>query len=118
MIWLTILLLALSVIACRIFYVRGVHKGYAQGATFIEERWEKLRRTPIAGQAVDVPSFGEVIVLGRGEIDGVPHIDYIQSKVLNGRNIPDLTEEELAKNTISCPLDEFVAQCELSIKLL
>ena len=118
MIWLCLLLTLAGILASRIFYVRGWNRGYDKGEAEAEEYWEKLKRTPIAGQAVHVPAFGEVIILGRGEPGGIPHIDYIPSSVVNGRNIPDISIEELDRNTISCPLDEFIAQCEISLKLM
>lgn len=118
MIWICIIMLVLSVLASRFFYVRGFNSGYAEGNIDTQEYWEKLKRIPIAGQKVDVPGFCEVIILGRGSINGVPHIDYIPSEVVNGRNIPDIEPGELERNTISCPLDEFIAQCEISLKLL
>lgn len=118
MIWLFLVFAVVLALISRIAYVRGLNAGRQAGREQELEYWEKLRKTPIAGQAVDVPGFGEVIILGRGEIDGVPHIDYIQSKVVDGRNIPDLDEDELNRNTISCPLDEFIAQCEISLKFL
>lgn len=118
MIWIVLILVILAAIACRFCYVQGFRRGHSEGEEAANQYWEKLKRTPIAGQAILVPAFGEVIILGRGEIDGVPHIDYILSSVVNGRNIPDIDGEELDSNTISCPLDEFVAQCEISLKFL
>lgn len=104
--------------ACRFFYIRGFNSGHAEGRMAEGKYWEKLKRTPIAGQAIMVPAFGEVIILGRGAIDDIPHIEYILSSVVNGRNIPDIDGEELDANTISCPLDEFIAQCEISLKFI
>lgn len=116
MIWVVLILVIIAALACRFFYIRGFNSGHAEGRVAEGEYWEKLKRTPIAGQSFLVPAFGEVMILGRGEIDGVPHIDYILTEVVNGRNIPDIDGEELDANTISCPLDEFIAQCEISLK--
>jgi hypothetical protein len=118
MIWVFLIMVVVAALASRFFYVRGFTSGHAEGRVAEAEYWEKLKRTPIAGQAILVPAFGEVIILGRGEIGGVAHIDYILSDVVNGRNIPDIDGEELERNTISCPLDEFIAQCEISLKFL
>jgi hypothetical protein len=113
-----ILAILLLIAVGRLSFVAGLRRGRKEGKAELEEYWEKLKRTPIAGQSILVPAFGEVIILGRGKIDGVPHIDYIPSKVVNGRNIPDIDIAELSANTISCPLDEFIAQCEMSLKFI
>lgn len=119
---LTVLLLlvvgALAFFFGRLIWLDGHRKGYSQGKDGVEAYWEKLRKTPIAGQTVEVPAFGEVVILGRGDVDGVPHIDYISTSVLKGRSVPELEEEELNANTISCPLDEFIVQAEVSLKYL
>lgn len=102
------------VVAVRLSYVHGMNKG----AAFVEAKWEKLKKKPIAGQRVQVPGFGDVMILGLGRDNDIELIDYIPLDVLGDRYPSDLEEDELNYNTISCPLDSFIAQCELSIKYL
>lgn len=120
MIWgvVFVLFCIFIILAYSLGHVRGKKEGKEIGYTARELYWDKLKKTPIAGQYVDVPHFGMVIILGRGEINGVPHIDYIPKDVVGDRQIPELSEEELDRNVISCPLDEFCAQCELSISMM
>lgn len=115
MIYLVLLLSLITILVVgRLSYVRGMNKGSA----IVEARWEKLKKIPIAGQKIQVPGFGDVMVLGLGWDEDVELIDYIPLTVLQGKLPSDIDPEDLDANTISCPLERFVAQCELSIKYL
>lgn len=114
---LAIAIIAIVVILLlRLSYVRGYNLGNSEGRASEAQYWHKLRLRPMAGQTMYVPAMGEVVILGRGGTDDNLTIDFILSKDLQGRSIPDLDTEELDRLTISEPLDVFVAQAELSLK--
>ena len=115
--WYVILFITFIIVALvvsRLAYVRGEKKGYDVGYKKAEEYWEQLRNTPIAGMTVEVPTFGYVMILGRGDNT----IDVIPQSVLNGRFPSELSDDELDKNTISYELDEFVANVEIPLSVI
>lgn len=119
-----VFLLGCALFALRPVYLWGVRVGVDRGTATAADRWEKLRRTPIAGQSVDIPGLGEVMILGLGTaLDPTTgafsaSIDYIPTRILGGKLPSEVDAELLAANTISCPLDRFVAQAEVSLRFL
>lgn len=117
MIFLYLLIFLVTVAAvARLSYVQGQNKGFSAGKEETEAYWNKLKATPMVGQEVIVPGFGTVIVLGTGFHEGKEVIDFVSTKFLAGRNIPDVPQAELEANQAWTGLDQFVAQCELSLK--
>jgi len=117
---LVAVMLAVGFVVVKNVSVAAYRRGYDEcNATL-----EKLRNIPIPGMRVDLPTVGEVVILGTGNgeefKDGKPivYIDYIESSVLKGRSPADLPDDELSRNTISAPLDSFCMQCQLSISNL
>ena len=111
-----LVIVAIAIAVGRLCYVRGENKGYAAGKEEAEAYWNKLKATPMVAQEVIVPGFGTVIVLSTGWHEGKEVIDFVSTKFLAGRNIPDIPKEELEANQAWTALDQFVAQCELSLK--
>jgi hypothetical protein len=89
--------------------------GVKFGKVLMSQKFAELRRQPIAGQTIHVRGIGDVFILGFGDDpdDGSTYVDYIESRFLEGTDSPgELSDELLERDTVSVPLDNFVAQCD------